>query len=78
MQKRLRIWRFLYWLARPFLMRRFAYTPERFAGEGPCLIVANHVTTWDPLLLALSFPDNPIRFVASEHIFRHGWVSRLR
>lgn len=77
MQKRLRIWRFLYWLARPFLMRRFAFTPERFRGEGPCLIVANHVTTWDPLLLALSFPDNPIRFVASEHIFRHGWVSRL-
>ena len=27
--------------------------------EGPCLIVANHVTNWDPLLLAMSFPDDP-------------------
>ena len=35
------------------------------------------MTTWDPLLLAMSFPDKPIRFVASEHIFRHGLVSRL-
>ena len=77
MQKRLKIWRFLYWLAHPFLTRRFRFTAERFAGSGPCLIVANHVTTWDPLLLALSFPDTPIRFVASEHIFRHGWVSKL-
>ena len=77
MQKRLKIWRFLSGLLRGFLMRRFAFAPERFAGEGPCLIVANHVTTWDPLLLALSFPDKPIRFVASEHIFRRGWVSSL-
>ncbi|MBO5497630.1 MAG: 1-acyl-sn-glycerol-3-phosphate acyltransferase [Oscillospiraceae bacterium] len=77
MHRRQRIWRFLYMLARPFLIRRFALTAEPCKVEGPCLIVANHVTNFDPLLLAMSFPNRPIRFVASEHIFRHGWVSRL-
>ena len=70
-------WKLLWLIAHRFLISRFCYTPERCTLDGPCLIVSNHVTTWDPLLLALSFPDKPIRFVASEHIFRHGLVSRL-
>ena len=77
MEKRLKIWHVLYAIAHRFLRRRFRCTAEPCTAEGPCLIIANHVTTWDPLLLALSFRDNPIHFVASEHIFRHGWVSRL-
>ena len=77
MHRRQKIWRLLYGLARPFLIRRFALTAEPCRVEGPCLIVANHVTNYDPLLLAMSFADTPIRFVASEHIFRHGLISRL-
>ena len=77
MERRRRLWRFLAWLLRPFLTRRFHLEAVRAALEGPCLIISNHVTNWDPLLLALSFPKTPIRFVASEHIFRHGWISRL-
>ena len=77
MRRRQKIWRFLCMMFRPFLVRRFALTAEPCKVEGPCLIVANHVTNFDPMLLAMSFPDRPIRFVASEHIFRHGWISRL-
>ena len=77
MRRRQKIWRFLYMMFRPFLVRRFALTAEPCKVESPCLIVANHVTNFDPMLLAMSFPDRPIRFVASEHIFRHGWISRL-
>ena len=77
MHRRQKIWRLLYGLARPFLIKRFALTAEPCKVEGPCLIVANHVTNYDPLLLAMSFADTPIRFVASEHIFRHGLVSKL-
>ena len=77
MHRRQKIWRLLYGLARPFLIKRFALTAEPCKVEGPCLIVANHVTNYDPLLLAMSFADTPIRFVASEHIFRHGLISRL-
>ena len=75
--RRLKIWRFLYGLAHRFLKRRFRLTAESCAERGPCLIISNHATNWDPLLLAVSFPDTPIRFVASEHIFRHGLVSRV-
>ena len=71
------IWRFLYALCHRFIIGRFHLDAEPCPVEGPCLIVSNHVTTWDPLLLAMSFPTTPIRFVASEHIFRRGWVSRL-
>ena len=77
MERRRRIWRILTWLLWPFLKRRFHLEALRAEVPEPCLIVANHVTNWDPLLLAMSFPTTPIRFVASEHIFRHGRISRL-
>ena len=76
-QKRLKRWKLLRWLIHGFITHRFRVEAERLNPGGPCLIIANHVTNWDPLLLALSFPDTPIRFVASEHIFRHGLVSTL-
>lgn len=75
--KRKRRWKLLWHLAHRFLTRRFRLEAEPCTLDGPCLVVSNHVTTWDPLLLSMSFPDKPIRFVASEHIFRHGLVSRL-
>lgn len=45
-------------------------------GKGPYLILANHNTDLDPALIALSFPDH-MYFVASEHVFRKGFVSWL-
>ena len=75
--KRLKRWRFLYWLAHGFIIRLFHLEVKRLNPPGSCLIIANHVTNWDPLLLAMSFPNTPIRFVASEHIFRHGILSKL-
>lgn len=77
MPKRYKRWKLLYRLVHGFVPRRFHLEAERLHPDGPCLIIANHVTNWDPLLLAMSFPDTPIRFVASEHIFRHGFVSKL-
>ena len=68
-------WLLMHRLLRGFITGRFSLTAERCAPDGPCLIIANHVTNWDPLLLAQSFPKTPIRFVASEHIFRHGFLS---
>ena len=75
--KRYKRWKLLYWLAHGFITRLFHLEAERLNPAEPCLIVANHVTNWDPLLLAMSFPNTPIRFVASEHIFRHGFISKL-
>ncbi len=42
----------------------------------PALILANHNGALDPFMLAVSF-NRPIFFVASDHIFRLGWVSQL-
>ncbi|MDD3920515.1 MAG: lysophospholipid acyltransferase family protein [Eubacteriales bacterium] len=46
------------------------------AVEGPYIVVSNHNTDYDSLLLGISFPRH-MYFVASEHIFRTGWLRRL-
>lgn len=76
-ERYLRVWKILNGLAHGYLERKFKFTHDTLNPEGPCLIVANHVTNWDPLLLAICFPKRHIHFVASEHIFRMGWKSRL-
>ena len=77
MSDRKKRWQLLQRLLCGYARERFAVTAARAEIQGPCLIVANHVTNWDPLLLAVSFPDTPIRFVASEHLFRHGLLSEV-
>ena len=71
-----RTWSFLRFLAGPWLKRKFNYTPELCHAEGTFLVLANHNTDWDPLLLALAFPRY-MSFVASEHIFRWGFAAKL-
>lgn len=44
---------------------------------GPSLVIANHTTNYDPLLVAASFPRHQMYFVASEHLFRKGFVSKI-
>jgi len=71
------IWKILYTVARPYLVTRFAFTHDKASRQEPCLIISNHVTNWDPLLLSMSFRKQQISFVASEHLFRMGWLSKL-
>ncbi|MDO4982008.1 MAG: lysophospholipid acyltransferase family protein [Eubacteriales bacterium] len=70
-------WKVITRLIRPFVVRRFNLTSEKINVEGPCIVISNHVCDYDPLLLSQSFPDKQLYFVASEHIFRLGFVSRL-
>ena len=44
--------------------------------EGPYLVLSNHVTDWDPLMVGASFRKQ-MYFVASEHVYRLGFRSRL-
>ena len=73
----LRMWKTLYFLAHGFISLKFNFKHDRYLPDGPCLVISNHVTNWDPLLVALSFPKNNLHFVASEHLFRMGFVSKL-
>ena len=44
--------------------------------EEPYIVLANHTTDLDPVLVAMSFTQQ-MYFVASEHIYRWGFVSKL-
>ena len=70
------LWRFFRPPVAAWLKRKFCYDPEVCTVEGPFLVLCNHNTDWDPLLLACAFP-NYMSFVASEHIFRWGLAGRL-
>lgn len=70
-------WKTLCTAAGPFIRRIFRYTHDECAPEGPCLVIANHVTNFDPLLVAIAFKNKPLCFVASEHLFRKGFLTKL-
>ena len=72
-----RIWKIIYGPLSLWLRRKFNFTPEISRIEGPCIVIPNHVTNFDPILVSLSFPDNQMYYVASEHIFRLGLVTKL-
>ena len=44
--------------------------------EGPCLILSNHVSDFDPILVGLSFPEH-MYYVAGENVMRMGFLSKL-
>ena len=71
------VWRVFYPLLHGWICRRFRLEHEDLQAEGPVLLISNHVTNWDPLLVSMSLRNKQVYFVASEHIFRLGWVSRL-
>ena len=77
-QKRHRfLWRFVRWPVILLLKRKFNYTMETAPDIGrPYIVLSNHNTDWDPLLVGSAFKKQ-MYFVASEHIFRRGWISRL-
>lgn len=70
-------WRVLYTLVMPFIKLKFNSHADDIKVEGPCIVVANHVSSWDPLLLGHSFPRMKLYFVASEHLLRLGFLSKL-
>ena len=61
----------------PILKRIYAFRTDRPASiGGPFLVLANHVTAVDPVLLCLSFSEQ-MYIVASEHLMQKGLPSRL-
>lgn len=72
-----RYWRLLRRLTKPYATRALGFTADIApALDVPVLVLANHNTDADPLLVAQSF-ERHMYFVASEHIFRWGWITRI-
>lgn len=72
-----KLYRFLAMLASPVLRLIFRFRFQLQRLDGPTLVICNHVTNFDPLLVAICFRKNHMHFVASEHLFRLGWVSSV-
>lgn len=70
------VWQALYGAMHPVVKNLFHLTHDELRLDGPCLLVSNHVSAWDPLLVAMSLRHKQLYFVASEHLFRMGAVSR--
>ena len=72
-----RVWRALYAIVDKPLHRMFALESEPCEISGPCIVISNHVTDYDPFLVAMSFPHKQLYYVASEHIFRLPVASKI-
>ena len=72
-----RVWKILYFILTPFIKLKFNIDFEQIKVEGPIVLVTNHTCTWDPLLIACALKHKQVYFVASEHIFRLGFVSKV-
>ena len=70
------IWTLVGPLVRLILLIRFNYRCKINAVKGPYIVVCNHVTDWDPMLVGAGF-RHQMYFLASEHIMRLGFVSRM-
>jgi 1-acyl-sn-glycerol-3-phosphate acyltransferase len=44
--------------------------------KGPIIVVANHVSNWDPLLVAVAMP-RPIHFMAKAELYRNPLIARF-
>lgn len=72
-----RLYGFLWHLLRKPFEWIFSFSHDDDRENVPTLIISNHVTNFDPILVAFSFPGRRFHFVASEHLFRMGFVSKL-
>lgn len=76
-KRHIRFWKIAKVIIGPFLklIYRFSYeiAPKI---DGAYLVLSNHNTDLDPALVALSFPRQ-MYFVASEHVYRAGFISKV-
>jgi hypothetical protein len=71
------IYRTLWRLFRHAFAKKFNFEYDEIKVEQtPYIVVSNHLTNWDPILIGLSFGKN-MYYVATDQIFRMGWKSRL-
>ncbi len=75
--RHVRIWNGLQVILGPWLRRAFRLTCDPIDVDGPILLIVNHVTAWDPLLVAMALKNKYVYYVASERILRVGLAGKL-
>ena len=71
-----KLWTLFYPLLSP-VIHPFHLDCEPIKAESPFLLIVNHVTAFDPLLIASALGKKQIYFVASDHVIRQGLAGRL-
>ena len=72
-----RVWDFFWYFTIPFFKFIYSYNCKKAPQiNGPYLVISNHTTELDCVLVGMSFRKQ-MYFVASEHVYRKGWVSKL-
>ena len=72
-----RVWNFFWYCTIPFFKLIYSYNCKKApAIQGPYLVISNHTTELDCVLVGMSF-RRQMYYVASEHVYRKGWVSKL-
>lgn len=64
------LWKLIYWPVRLLFFLWYGYHPKVHPIQAPSLVVSNHCTDLDPLMLALTIKKHAY-FIASEHVFRN-------
>lgn len=59
------------------VIRAFRLDCEPIKAESPILLIANHVTAFDPFFVAAAMGKKQIYYVASDHILRQGIAGRF-
>ncbi len=76
-RRHLRFWRFITRPAKWWTGRKFNFTFDDAGSiEGPYLVLCNHVTNYDPILVGLTL-HNQAYFVAAENVLHKGFASRM-
>lgn len=73
--------KFVYWffggIFRAWSKSKYNYTTKKTNIKGPCLIMCNHVATWDPIFVAIAFKC-PVYIVAMDDMFNRKYSPLLK
>ncbi|HZK44318.1 MAG TPA: lysophospholipid acyltransferase family protein [Syntrophomonadaceae bacterium] len=73
------LYRILWWLVRPILFLlglRSEGATNNIPAKGPLIVVANHVSAWDPIMVAAVF-KRQIHFMAKAELFNYKILGKL-
>ena len=65
------IGRFICWLFGGLRVYNRRYMPK----EGACVLVGNHLSAWDPILVACACKDRHLTFMGKEELFRNRFTN---
>ncbi len=64
-----KIFRFLFYCILKIVSRLTIYGVENIPSSGPVILVSNHISNWDPMIVGIS-ANRQVHFIAKEELFK--------